>query len=61
MKIRKIHVATLLFSTLLLFACKKDDTPAVSPDIHFSKLTVTGSQFAPLFEHQAVVFNGKLF
>lgn len=61
MKSPLIGILAVLSVTLLIASCKKDKTTAPDAALRFTKTTTTGSQFAPLFDHQTVVFNNKLW
>ena len=63
MKKTTISFLAVLSAMLLVTSCKKDDTPASTPTtaVSFTKTTTSGSQFAPLFDHQSAVFNNKLW
>ncbi|MBL7732829.1 MAG: hypothetical protein JNM88_16755, partial [Chitinophagaceae bacterium] len=56
--IKNILAGSLL---VLLAACGKEDTPAPVPALAFTQKTITSTIFAPLIEHSAVSFNGKLW
>ena len=62
MKKSTFYFTAVLSTILFLTSCKNDDTITPTDEtLKFTKTTTTGTIFAPLFDHQMVVFNNKLW